>query len=257
VSAALRLLGRSWLFHVKTLSMSSFYLLSTVFLPLILATTAFELFRVGGQPGTLLYVALGCGFMGVWSTTLFGCGGAIQWQRWQGMLELLIAAPAPFPLVLLALTLATASIGIYAIAATLAWGWLLYGMPLTVAHPLALCAAVPAAVVSLGLLGLLMAATFVLYRNANALSNLLEYPVWLITGLLVPLAALPGWVLPISWARAPTWGAQANRRAALGGDAWPAIAMCIALGAAYAVVAVPFLRHFERLARERATLSLT
>ena len=33
--------------------------------------------------------------MGVWSTTLFGSGGMIQWQRWQGTLELGVGAPPP------------------------------------------------------------------------------------------------------------------------------------------------------------------
>ena len=45
-------------------------------------------------------------------------------------------------------------------------------------------------------LGLLLASTFILYRNANAMSNLLEYPVWLVTGLLVPVSFLPGFVEP-------------------------------------------------------------
>ena len=34
--------------------------------------------------------------MGTWSSTLFGSGGMIQWERWQGTLEMLVAAPAPF-----------------------------------------------------------------------------------------------------------------------------------------------------------------
>ena len=67
------------------------------------------------------------------------------------------------------------------------------------------------------MLGLLLASTFVLYRNANAFSNLLEYPVWLATGLLVPLTLLPGWVEPISWVLSPTWGMRAIREAAFGG----------------------------------------
>ena len=46
------------------------------------------------RAGTLLYAALGAGLMGIWSTTLFGSGGVIQWQRWQGTLELVVAAPA-------------------------------------------------------------------------------------------------------------------------------------------------------------------
>lgn len=59
-------------------------------------------------------------------------------------------------------------------------------------------------ILSLGLLGLVLASTFVLYRP-NAFSNLLEYPVWLVTGLLVPLSLLPGWVEWISWVLACTW----------------------------------------------------
>ena len=60
--------------------------------------------------------------MGIWSATLFGSGGAIQWQRWQGTLELLVGAPPPFVAVLLPLTVATSTIGIYSVVATLAWG---------------------------------------------------------------------------------------------------------------------------------------
>ena len=88
--------------------------------------------------------------------------------------------------------------------------------------------ALPATVLSLGMLGLLLASTFVLYRNASAFSNLLEYPVWLATGLLVPLSLLPGWVTPISWLLAPTWGMRAIREAAFGGNAWAEIAACLA-----------------------------
>ena len=62
--------------------------------PVIFASIAFFMFEAGSRPGTLLYVALGAGLMGIWSSTLFGSGGAIQWQRWQGTLELLVARAA-------------------------------------------------------------------------------------------------------------------------------------------------------------------
>ena len=110
---------------------------------------------------------------------------------------------------------------------------------------------------SLGALGLLLASTFILYRNANAFANLLEYPVWLATGLLVPLTLLPGWVGPIAWVLSPYWGMTAIREAALGGSAWPEIGMCVGLGVVYLVLGSVALRNFERLARSRATLSLT
>jgi len=169
----------------------------------------------------------------------------------------MVGAPPPLLALLLPLTVATATIGIYSVAGTLLWGRLFFGMALDFEHPLTLAVALPATILSLGMLGLLLASTFVLYRNANAFSNLLEYPVWLATGLIVPLSLLPGWVTPISWILSPTWGMRAIRDAAFGGNAWPEIGMCIALGLVYLGLGALALRNFERLARTRATLSLT
>jgi ABC-2 type transport system permease protein len=253
---ALRLVRAGWLFHVKNLSASGFFLVTTLFLPLILATVAFFMFRAGQRPGTLLYASLGAGVMGIWSSTLFGSGGAIQWQRWQGTLEPLVASPAPFILVLLPLTLATATVGLYSLAGTLVWGAVVFDVPFAVDDWAAFVVSIPATVVGLGLLGLVLAATFVLYRHANALSNMLEFPVLLVTGLLVPFSLLPGWVRPIGWVLAPTWGMRAIRDSALGGDPWPAIGMCLALAVAYLGVGALALRVVLRRAREQATLAL-
>jgi ABC-2 type transport system permease protein len=244
-------------FRVREFTVSQWFLLMSVFQPIIFATIAFYLFQAGGRPGTLLYAALGAGMMGIWSSTLFGSGGALQWNRYQGTLELLVAAPPPFLVVLLPLTLATSVTGAYSLLATVFWGRVFFDVPLDFAHPLAFAVAVPASVLALGLMGLLMASTFILYRHANALSNLLEYPVWIATGLLFPIALLPAWVAPISWLLAPRWGVEAIRRSAEGGDPWFPIAMCVVVGALYLVLAAFALRAFERRARARATLSLT
>jgi ABC-2 type transport system permease protein len=254
----LRFFAKTWIFHVKSLTLSGFFLLTSAIQPVIFASLAFLMWRAGGQGGTLLYVSLGAGLMGIWSSTLFGSGGTIQWMRWQGTLEIAIAAPARFLVVLVSATLATASIGLYSLAATILWGRLLFGVPFELEHPVLFVLAIPATIIGLGLLGLVMASTFVLYRHANAMSNLLEYPVWLITGLLVPLSLLPGWTHFLSWILAPTWGVRAIRDSALGGgDPLGAIAMCLVLGAVYLVIGSLTVSHFERQAREKATLSLT
>ena len=253
----MRLFYVGWKFHLKGLTLSGFFLLVSVLQPLVFATIAFYMWKAGKSPGTLLYVALGAGLMGMWSATLFGSGGAIQWQRWQGTLEILVAAPPRFLWTIVPLTLATATVGLYAIVATLFWGRVLFGVPLELEHPLLFVLALPATVLGLGLLGLVLASTFVLYRHANAFSNLLEYPVWLVTGLLVPVSLLPGFVEPLSWVLAPTWGVRAIRESALGGEPLTAIAMCLLLSAIYLAVGALTMANFERLARQRATLSLT
>lgn len=246
-------------FNVRMLLASEFFILTTFISPLIFATLAFFLFRSGGGAAgqTLLYVALGAGMMGVWSTTLFGCGGAIAWQRWEGTLELLVSAPSRYDYILVGQTFGAVVLGFYGIVATLGWGALLFGMPIEATFPLVLPLSLVAAITSLGALGMLIATSFVLYRHANALGNLLEYPIWLAAGLLVPVATLPFWVRPISWLLAPTWGMDAIRGATTGAEPpFFAIFMCFALAVVYYVAARVLLVFVLAKARRDATLAL-
>lgn len=258
-SRVIRLVWFVTWFNVRMLLASEFFILTTFISPLIFATLAFFLFQSGGGTAgqTLLYVALGAGMMGVWSTTLFGCGGAIAWQRWEGTLELLVSAPSRYDFILVGQTFGAVVLGFYGIVATLAWGVLLFGMPIEATFPLVLPLSLLAAIVSLGSLGMLIATTFVLYRHANALGNLLEYPIWLITGLLVPISVLPLWIKPISYLLAPTWGMEAIRGAATGAEPpWLAIVMCFVLAVIYYVAARILLVYVLDKARRDATLAL-
>jgi ABC-2 type transport system permease protein len=215
------------------------------------------MFKSGASSKPLLYASLGAAVMGIWGATSTAAGAAMARERWTGTLELLVAAPTHFAIVLLPVTIAMATIGIYSMAATLAWGWLFFGIPLEVGDPIAFLLAVPATVISIGALGFLLAVAFVRFRQAWALGNMLEYPVWLISGFLVPLTLFPDWVRPISWALAPTWGISAIREAALGGSPYADIGVAIALGVLYVVAGIFLVNRALHSARQKATLSLT
>ena len=253
----LRLFWIGWLFHLKGLTNSLFFVLVSVLQPVIFASIAFFMFESGSRTGTLLYAALGAGLMGIWSATLFGSGGAIQWQRWQGTLELMVGAPPPFLAILLPLTVATSTIGIYSVVATLAWGRIFFGTPLDFAHPLQLAVALPVDDAQ--------------PRSARAPARLDVRPLPAGERVLEP-ARVPGLARdgppraadaaarlgrPDRVGAFADWGMRAIREAAFGGSAWPEIGLCIALGLVYLALGALALRNFERLARSRATLSLT
>jgi ABC-2 type transport system permease protein len=238
---ALRLVTLGWFFQLKMLSRSAFDGLLGVLWPLFFATTAFFMFRTSDDPRALLYAALGSSVMGIWSSTSVAASSALQRERWYGTLEAVVGTPAHFSLVLIPITLAMSTVGIYSMAATLLWGRYLFGIGVHIVHPLLFVIAVPA----------------VRYRTAWALGNALEYPVWLVCGFLVPLSLFPGWVRPISWALAPTWGVRAIRQAALGGAPLPAVAACIGLAALYGITGALLVNTVLRSARSSATLSLT
>src|SRR5262249_56923407 len=130
----------------------------------------------------------------------------------------------------------SATSGVYSLVSMLLCGRFVFGIDISVARPFAFAAAIAATVLATGMLGFLLAVTFVRYRTAWALGSAIEMPVWLICGFIVPLGLLPGWVHPISWILAPTWGMAAIRNAAAGGPVLVNLALCLALGLAYGLI---------------------
>src|SRR5215218_10774063 len=146
----LRVIAVGWLIHFKIMSLLRFEIVVGDNLLIVNATLAYFMYRAGGYPQTLLYASLGSAVAGIWSMAAIDASGAIQRQRWWGTLELLVGAPVPFALVLLPMAVAIASAGIYALATTLLWGRLVYGIPLPLEHAVAFVVAVLVTIASIG-----------------------------------------------------------------------------------------------------------
>ena len=264
--STLRLLTVGTVIQLKSSSRGTFELGTAMIMPIIQATMAVYLLRASDHPYRLVDAAVGAGLMGIWSSVLFGSGGAIQGQRWLGTLEMIIMAPRNAALTVLPITIATGLTGIYTMFATLGWGWLIFGITPTFAHPLAFIVAVPACVVGLGMFGLLLASTFVVMRNANALCNALEYPIWLLSGMLVPITVLPHWTGPLAAILPTTWGARAVHAAtttdtagggsAGTGAAWADAGICLGISLVCLALGAIAMTYVERRARVTATLAL-
>src|SRR6478736_5998981 len=155
-----RVLGRGFALHLKMMMRSSFDGLLGVLWPLFFATIAFLMFRAGAGGESLVFASFGAAVMGIWSSTSTSAGSAMQRERWHGTLELLVAAPSPFSLVMLPMTIAMSFLGIYSMAATLFWGRVVFGIHVHVEHWAAFCLSIAVTVVSIGLVGFLMAVAF-------------------------------------------------------------------------------------------------
>jgi ABC-2 type transport system permease protein len=251
-----RLVWAGWWMNIRQMARSSLFVFTSVIEPLIMASIAFYTVKAGGHTTALFYMAIGAGIMGMWSTTLFASGGVVSWQRWQGTLELLVASPPSMLPIIAPQTLATASIGLYSLTATLVFGRVLFHIPMHLAHPVLFVVGLPVAILAMGMLGLVIGSSFVLYREANALSNMLEFPIALVTGLLFSTSVLPSWALPIGWILAPTWAVRVVRESALGGHPLLPFVMCLVLSAVYLGIAAWLLKIVEVAARQKATLAL-
>lgn len=255
----LRFLWTAWLFHLRQMATVKIYIFDSVLLPLILATIAVRLIGAGEDSRATTSVILGAALMGMWSSTLSGTGGALGRMRTDGILEPIIAGPMPLPIALAANALASSTLGIYSVVATLIWARFGLGLELEIDSPFVLAIATLLTIVATAALGLLLSVSLVMYPRAQSVSNIFEYPIWLLTGAVLPLAALPGWVSGASLVIAPAWGMKAIT-AAVDGDgrtAAAALGACLLISACYWVLSAFLLRYVENLARERATLPLS
>ena len=243
--------------HVLQFSRNPFDLSGVALWPILYASIAYYLLRSKDDPKLMLAASLGAAVMLMWSLVVIGSSSALENQRWLGTLELLVAAPAPLAASIASITVASGFVGAYGFAATLLWGRLLFHVPIAVDHPLAFVVAIFSCVLAIGTLGLVAASTFFLYRAAFSLGIAVQYPVWIATGLLVPLSLLPAFVGKIGWFLGPYWGFRAVRQAALGGAPWQQIGMCLAVSASYVAFGTVCLRLFVRVARSSGSLKLT
>lgn len=243
--------------HLVQLLRSPFDIVAMLVWPIVFASIAYYLIGTNADTTVLFTASLGAAMMLMWSQVIVGSGFALDQQRNQGTLELLVAAPVPLVTVIAPIMIASAAFGIYGLLVTLAWGRFAFGIPVSIHEPLAFVIAAAAAIIGIGLLGMIAASLFVLSRAASYLGVALQYPVYLASGLIVPLAILPTWLGPVSWILAPTWGYRALVHASLGSSVWPQIGMCLLLSAVYVLIALPCLAWFEMLARKRASLRLS
>ncbi len=190
VHRAARVLVTLWWLQLKIVAVSAFDGVLGVIYPLFFATTAFLMFGQSGNPQALVYAGLGAAVMGTWSAMATSASGALQSQRWQGTLELLVCAPTRLALAVLPVTAALATVALYSLVATLLWGRFVFGIDVAIASPVAFVVALAVTLASLATFGFLLSVTVVRYRTGWALGNLLEYPGWLLCGFLVPLGPL-------------------------------------------------------------------
>ncbi len=234
------------------------FVIFAVFLqPLIIAVLGLFMLRErGGDYG--IFVVVGSGLTGIWSSLLFVSGSAITEERWTGTLETLVGVPTPLWVVVLGKNSAHVlqSLGSMVLAYVLAS--LMFGYPLTVAQPGLFGTSALFIVLSFVCFGLLLSPFFVVNADAHHFRNGLEYPVYILCGFLFPIALLPNWTTPLSYLLAPYWAARALHASAAGTASFPGLlmdwGMMVLLGALYVVASSWLFRRTLEKARRDATL---
>jgi len=256
--AALNVIRGSFLLQTKERMVQDFFVFTLVYQPILFTILTVGTYLYGGKPSFGLFAITGAGMMGIWNNNLWSSGEIVNHERGSGTLSLLIASPTPLLLVLFGKSLANAVTSVIAMGMTFATGAILYHLTPGIQDPLGFLLGLVLTVVALTCLGLVLGSLFVLTRNTGYAMNVANYPIYLLSGLAVPMTILPAWTHPLSDALAPAWGNLVlNQTAgALPGSAVTSFLWLIGLSIIYLLIALGLYKRVEYRARALGNLEM-
>jgi ABC-2 type transport system permease protein len=236
---------------------------ATSFMPLaitpLFAIIFLEIVREAGRHDLTSYAVLAPVLIALWQLSLLNSGEIVEDDRWQGTLELGVAAPVPYALVVLGRVLAVTVIALLSFVEVWLVAWAVFGIVVDVHHPLAFALTVVATAVATAGTATIMASLFIVTRSPRTFQNSLSYPFYVLGGVLVPVAFLPDWLEPLSSAVFLSWSADLLRASLRAGplDGLAArLGMILLLGAIGFAIGFGLLARMLWRARRDATLAV-
>ena len=193
---------------IRTELNDGFVLFAIVFQPMIIAILALFMLKEKGADFAM-FVVVGSGLTGLWSSLLFVSGNSINVERWTGTLESLVGMPTPFDVIVFGKNLANVFQSLLSMVVSYLMAAFFFGYSLTLTQPFLFFVTLLLSMFAFICFGLTIAPVFVMYRSVQQWQNAMEFPVYILCGFLFPIALLPNWTTPISYLLPPYWAAIA------------------------------------------------
>lgn len=244
---------RSWLFF-------------ETFLPLLQVSAFVFVYRaIEAPPEFTGFVVLGGAMMAYWLNVLWSMAAQFYWEKETGNLELYIVAPTSLMAILLGMAVGGMVATTVRALAVMVLGLFIFRIEVSIVSVPHLLGVFLLTLVALYGMGMLFASLFLRYgRQASHLSNLLQEPVFLVSGFYFPVralgfaAALGASVIPI------TLGLDAMRQLLFPEmmaqfrflDVRIELAILAVLGVVFLWVARRALNHMEESSRRDGRLTV-
>ncbi len=241
---------------LKMAAADAFIIFGVLFQPLIIALLG--MWMLQGRGGDYaIFVVIGSGMTGLWSSLLFVSGNSITQERWVGTLEMMAGLPTPLQVIVFGKNIANVLQSLLSMIASYGLVAIFFGYSLTIAQPGLFVISLIFTVISFVCFGLMIAPVFVLNPDVQRWQNGLEYPVYILGGFLFPIALLPGWTTPVSYVLAPYWAAQALHLTSDGGSSFQEVALCWGMMLLLSAISVGVSGRLFKVMMRRARIAAT
>jgi ABC-2 type transport system permease protein len=184
------------------------------FLPILGVSAYVMVYRsLGSPPEYVGYVVLGGAMTAFWLNVLWSMASQLYWDKDQGNLELYVVSPAPLMGILLGMALGGMVASALRATVILLLGTFLFDVSWSISNIWLLLGIFALTLSSLYGMGMMFASVFLVAgREAWHLSNLLQEPIYLVSGLYFPVRSLGVWVATFASIIPLTLGLDAMRQ---------------------------------------------
>jgi ABC-2 type transport system permease protein len=191
---------------------------------------------------------------------IFVASEMITRERGGQTLELLVATPSPFSIIIFSRIALLTSLGLIGFVESWLLARIVFDVSVTIHHPEVLAATLIVTVLASTCTALITSGLICFARSTRSFQNIVAYPLFLISGVLVPVSYLPDWLEPISRGVFLFWSANLLRDSmapAPVGDVTERLAIIAGLGAIAAVIGFSLIERMLLHLKREGTLGLS
>jgi len=246
----------AWLFRSRS------WLVQETVLPVLAVATFAYAYRSMNAPAAYTgFVVLGAAMTTFWLNVLWGMAAQLYWERDSGNLEHYVMSPAPLMGVLTGMALGGMTTTLVRATAITVTGVVLFDVPLNPTSWWALLGVFLLTLAALYGLGMMFASLFLLWgREAWHLVNLLQEPIYLLSGTNFPVAIFPRAVALVASVIPLTLGMDAMRQVLFRAEGLLPVGVEVlglaGLAAVFLVAARLCLRYLENRAKREGRLTV-
>lgn len=238
------------------------WIIHEAILPILSVAAYAYIYRAMQAPPEFIgFVLLGGAMTAFWLNVLWSMGAQLYWERSSGNLEMYIMAPASLMAVLAGMAVGGMILTFVRATVIMTVGMLIFQIYLTPTSWPILIFVFLLTLLALYGLGMMFASLFLLWgREAWHIVNLLQEPVYLITGMNFPLKIFPTFLATTAMIIPLACGMDAMRQVLFRTEGfWPMeveVLLLAVLAVVFIYLAKRFLLYLERLSREEGKLTV-
>lgn len=212
----LKVVGATFKLHLSQSLARATFRFCIIVQPLIYTFILYMMYSQSGIDNYVNYVILGSGLCSLWSAICFSSAGDIERERYMGTLENIFCSPSKFTVIMLGKILANTFLGLTGMILSIVFTKIFFNKSLYIANLPEFILSFILMLFSFICISLLICPIFTLSKNARALMNCLEYPIFILGGFVFPVELLPKILRPLSYMLSPTWAIEILRESSLG-----------------------------------------